>query len=210
MLNEYFQLNDLNSFGHPHTLNCANGTVVKVVATAMGALTGDLGATALQFHGKTLEIDSDGRSGYWCFFTLGMIRGGCAEIFRVGEEEFLKSEKDFQEKHNLGLSLCKPVAPQYEKTLQERYDEWVLENISVYELFCKFTLQAIASGKKKISHWLIVNRIRWEVEIETKSTSEYDEGFKISNDYIALLARDFKKDYPEHSDVFKLKQMKRA
>lgn len=95
------------------------------------------------------------------------------------------------------------------KPLEDRYNDWILENIHVYELFCKFTLQAIESGKKKISHWLIVNRLRWEVEIETNGMCEEDKDYKISNDYIAFLARDFIKDYPQHSEIFNLKQMKR-
>lgn len=105
----------------------------------------------------------------------------------------------------VGISCC-----DFKTTLEEKYNDWVIENIHVYDLFCKFTLQAIQAGVKKISHWLIVNRIRWEVEIETKAVNPEDFKYKISNDYIAFMARDFIKDYPEHSEIFNIKQMKRA
>lgn len=96
------------------------------------------------------------------------------------------------------------------KSLEERYNEWVLENTHIYELFCKFTKEVIEAGHEKTSHWLIVNRIRWEVEVVTKSLCEEDKEYKISNDYVAFLARDFIKDHPEHEGIFNLKQMKRV
>lgn len=96
------------------------------------------------------------------------------------------------------------------KTLEDRYNDWVIENMHFYELFSKYAKQAIASGRNKISHWLIVNRLRWEIEVETNGMCEEDREYKINNDYIAFLARDFIKDNPEHAEIFNLKTMKRA
>lgn len=158
----------------------------------------------------------------WCFFTEGMVG---KEVNKhgmefVGEEEYLKSFSKSSEKvvHEsagvVGTSRCdltKAYLDTYgKKPLEQRYNEWVLENIHIYDLFCKFTLEAINAGHAKISHWLIVNRLRWEVEVVTKGMCEDDKEYKISNDYIAFLARDFIKDHPEHKDIFNLKQMKRV
>lgn len=81
--------------------------------------------------------------------------------------------------------------------------EWHKKNPHVWELFEKFSMQAIASGRKKISHWLIINRIRWETSIVTTGVD-----FKISNDYIAFYARLWIAKFPEHKDLFNIKHMK--
>lgn len=162
-------------------------------------------------------------SGYWCYFSETMIKKG--ELVEV--QCYMQGVKDTFEFEDIEPSVGGPCTLREVKmsgigqieddvkdhvqsvvnslnadllmTLEERYNNWIIENIHVYELFCEFAIKAIQSGKKRISHWLIVNRLRWEVEIETKGTCYQDKDFKISNDYIAFLARDFMKDYPQYS-----------
>lgn len=93
--------------------------------------------------------------------------------------------------------------------LEVKYRNWIKLNPHVFELFERYTLIATARGAKRLSAWLVVNRLRWELEFETKGTDIYDSQFKISNDYIAYLARDFIEKHPEHEGLFKLKEMKR-
>ena len=81
--------------------------------------------------------------------------------------------------------------------------EWHKTNPNVWNMFERYTLEAIQSGRKHYSHWAIVNRIRWNKEIETKGGD-----FKISNDYIGFYARLFHAKYPEHDGFFKLKPLK--
>jgi hypothetical protein len=88
--------------------------------------------------------------------------------------------------------------------LKKRWWRWHKENPHVYELFKKFTLQAIGRGHRKLSAWLIVNRIRWETSVETSGGD-----FKISNDYIAYYARLFMVEHPEYNGFFCTKQMRR-
>ena len=64
--------------------------------------------------------------------------------------------------------------------MKERWWDWHKKNPQVYELFQKFTMQAINRGHKNLSAWLIVNRIRWETTVVTTGPD-----FKISNDFIA-------------------------
>lgn len=95
---------------------------------------------------------------------------------------------------------------QLREQLQERkrkWWEWHKENPQVWEKFLEYTLEAINSGRKHYSHWAIVNRIRWNTEIETKGKE-----FKISNDYICFYARLFNARFPEYNDFFKLKPLK--
>lgn len=84
-----------------------------------------------------------------------------------------------------------------------RWWRWHKENPHVYELFERFAFQAIAKGHKRLSAWLIVNRIRWETTVETKG-----EDFKISNDFIAYYARLFHALHPEHAGFFRTKALK--
>jgi len=80
---------------------------------------------------------------------------------------------------------------------------WHKKNPKVWELFQRFTFEAINSGRKNYSHWAIIQRIRWETDIVTKGDS-----FKISNDWIGYYARYFHHTYPEHKGFFKTKPLK--
>lgn len=80
---------------------------------------------------------------------------------------------------------------------------WHKQNPHVYQLFKRFTIQAIDAGHKNLSAWLIINRIRWETSIETKG-----DDFKISNDYIAYYSRLFMHDFPQYKGFFRTKQLK--
>ena len=51
---------------------------------------------------------------------------------------------------------------------KRRWWKWHLSNPKVYELFKKFTLEAIRAGHKRYSAHAIVQRIRWHTDIETR------------------------------------------
>jgi hypothetical protein len=85
---------------------------------------------------------------------------------------------------------------------KEAWWEWHNANPAVWDYFEKFSLDAVRRGTKKISHWLIINRIRWEVYIVTTG-----KDFKISNDFIAFYARLWKLRYPQHRELFNTKRM---
>jgi len=91
------------------------------------------------------------------------------------------------------------------QTFEERKREWEdyhRENPMVWEYFQKFAFEAVAKGRSKISHWLIINRIRWEVYIVTTG-----EEFKISNNHIAFYARLWQQTFPQHKQLFNTKRM---
>ena len=85
---------------------------------------------------------------------------------------------------------------------QTEFDRWNTENPMVWKYFEKYSFEAVQHGRKKISHWLIINRIRWEVYIVTTG-----KDFKISNDLIAFYARFWRKTYPQHKHLFNIKRM---
>jgi hypothetical protein len=85
---------------------------------------------------------------------------------------------------------------------QAAFDRWHADNPGIWAYFQKFSLEAVSKGQRRISHWLIINRIRWEVFIVTTG-----KDFKISNDMIAFYARLWRKQYPEYKELFKIKRM---
>ena len=85
----------------------------------------------------------------------------------------------------------------------QRWLDWHNANPGVYAYFERFTFDAIKSGHKNLSAWLVVNRIRWETSIETSGSD-----FKISNDFIAYYSRLFMQRHPEHKGFFRTKPMK--
>ena len=91
-------------------------------------------------------------------------------------------------------------------TYTDRKEKWWSfhnDNPHVYDLFQQYTHEAINSGAKKCSPWLIIGRIRWETAIKTT-----DDDFKISNDYIAFYSRLFMSWNPRHEGFFRTKPMK--
>ena len=73
------------------------------------------------------------------------------------------------------------------------------ENPHIYKLFCKYSLEAIASGQKVYSARGIVFRIRWFTDVETRSS----EPFKINDHHSPYWARMFMRDWPQHDEFFR-------
>lgn len=92
------------------------------------------------------------------------------------------------------------------KSLVERFNDYHEANPDIYAMFELFSGEVVKTGKRKFSAWAIINRIRWESEIVVNS----EEPFKICNDFIALYARKYMADHPEHGQLFNIKEMKRA
>lgn len=91
-----------------------------------------------------------------------------------------------------------------QSSARQRWLDWHAANPHVYELFKRFTFEAIARGHKRLSAWLVVNRIRWETSIETSGGD-----FKLSNCHIAYYARLFMDEFPQHRGFFRTKPLKR-
>lgn len=88
-------------------------------------------------------------------------------------------------------------------TTRQRWLDWHAANQHVYELFKQFTFEAIDKGHRRLSAWLVVNRIRWETTVETNGGD-----FKISNDFIAYYARLFMDEHPKFRGFFRTKPLK--
>ncbi len=83
--------------------------------------------------------------------------------------------------------------------LRKKFSEFHTDNPQVYELFKKFTNQAIGTGRKNYSARTIFHRIRWHTDIETRS----DDGFKINDHHSPYYSRMFIQDHPQHKGFFR-------
>jgi len=91
------------------------------------------------------------------------------------------------------------------KTIDESFEEFHLKNPVIYALFQKYALYMIREkGMSKTSSKLIINRIRWEMYVETESEDTY----RINDAYSSRYVRLFIKDYPEYDDKFELRELR--
>lgn len=91
-----------------------------------------------------------------------------------------------------------------ESALGREWIKWHTANPQFFNLFERFTDEAISRGHKNLSGWLIANRVRWETSIVTKGNA-----YKISNNFIALFSRLYMVRYPQYVGFFRTKRMKR-
>lgn len=89
-------------------------------------------------------------------------------------------------------------------TLAEKFAEYDAANPSIYYLFKRFANELIAAGRTKLSASLIIERIRWEVNVSTTS----EDIFKVSNNHTAFYARKFMGDFPQHGEIFRTREQK--
>ena len=84
-----------------------------------------------------------------------------------------------------------------------KFRKFHFANPHIYQTFSIYSWDAAKAGHKVFSHWLIMNRIRWDSLIQTDG-----EKYKIPNEFIAFYARMFMIRYPQLGAFFKIKRMK--
>lgn len=89
--------------------------------------------------------------------------------------------------------------------LLKKFKLFHAENPQIYEAFKRFSIEIKKSGRKHYSHWAVANRVRWHFDTEVKGGWTY----KLSNDFITVLARMFVWNHPEFEGFFKLKKCKK-
>ncbi len=87
----------------------------------------------------------------------------------------------------------------YERNKQ-KFLEYHSNNPRIYQLLKKYALEAKQAGVDRISIALLVERIRWQVQVTTKS----NDGFKISNTHRAFYARLLMEDVPALKGMFEI------
>lgn len=87
--------------------------------------------------------------------------------------------------------------------LLKKFKAYHLENPHVYDEFLSNALKMKSLGRRKYSAWTIVNKIRWDWDVQSS-----DRVFKINNDFIALYARLVIYHRPEFTNFFEMRKMK--
>ena len=72
-----------------------------------------------------------------------------------------------------------------ESKLQQRFQDYHYRNPHVFKLFRRFAEYAMKEGRKHFGAKAIMERVRWEVNIETSDPEE----FKINNNYTSRYVR---------------------
>jgi len=71
----------------------------------------------------------------------------------------------------------------------------------IWDAFERFALGA-ATRNKKLGAKAVMERVRWETEIER------GEEFKVCNSYTAYYARIFAQKHPQHAELFEFRNIK--
>ena len=87
----------------------------------------------------------------------------------------------------------------YSEAKRTKFAKWLKtpHGQQVYKLFRQFAERWRDAGYSECSAALIINRIRWECAI----TAKY-QGYKITNDYGPMLARQLATDDPTYATFF--------
>lgn len=72
----------------------------------------------------------------------------------------------------------------------------------VYDLFCKFADEAIASGVKHFSAYAIWERLRWETQIVRRV-----KHYKLNNNHRPYYARKWLAEHPTYPHFFELRAL---
>ena len=83
--------------------------------------------------------------------------------------------------------------------LEAEFERFHANNPHVYELFKRFTAEAILAGMKHYSAAAVFHRIRWHTEVETRG----DDVFKINQNHCPYYGRLFMKDHPTFEGFFR-------
>jgi hypothetical protein len=86
---------------------------------------------------------------------------------------------------------------------EAKFREFHRDNPHVYEMWERFTFEAINKGYQHIGAAMVRERIRWETGITTTGSN-----YKISNMFTPYYARLFMKKHPEHEGFFRTRAAK--
>lgn len=90
------------------------------------------------------------------------------------------------------------------KTIQESFEQFHRDNPQVYVEFKAFLRELYRAGIRKTSAKLIINRVRWERQIQTKSNDE----FRINDAFSSRYARLFCEEYPAYASMFNQRELR--
>lgn len=94
------------------------------------------------------------------------------------------------------------IAQGVDKNTIEQFIDHHRKNPEIWQEFERFSLQALRRGRQKIGAKAIMERVRWETEVEG------GKDWKCNNSYTAYYARMFVAKYPESKGMFEFRTVK--
>lgn len=88
--------------------------------------------------------------------------------------------------------------------MKEQFVKFHQQFPQVYVMFERFALHLLNRGRTKIGSKMIIERIRWEVTVNSRDV----DGFKINNNYTAYYARMFMDNHKEYPECFETRTIK--
>ena len=98
------------------------------------------------------------------------------------------------------------TVPKTAKQLRRDFYKYHRANPQVWKLLVRFAFEALDSGVRRIGISFLVERIRWEVQVVTRST----DGFKINNNHQPFYSRRLARHYPELANLFETRRQKKV
>jgi hypothetical protein len=96
-----------------------------------------------------------------------------------------------------------PVAANDNDSWEARFERFHAENPDAYDLFKKYTFEAIMAGREHFSVISIFERIRWYTDVETQG-----DPFKINQNFAAYYGRKFMQDFPAFEGFFRTRKLR--
>jgi len=93
-----------------------------------------------------------------------------------------------------------------EMSIDDRFRVFHANNPHVYALVRRFAFEAKQSGRAWYSMDAIFHRVRWHLDVETRSA----DPFKMNNDFTSRYARLLMTAEPELHDFFELRTIRRT
>jgi hypothetical protein len=84
---------------------------------------------------------------------------------------------------------------------QAEFDEFDRASPIVWDLFVRFTFEAIHAGATRFSVDSVTERIRWFTTVETRSGE-----FGLNNNFRPFYARKWQKELPEYAELFETRK----
>lgn len=90
------------------------------------------------------------------------------------------------------------------RSIDDRFEEFLRDHPDVWDLFCRFAWELKLSGKERGSADAILHRIRWE----HWTTSSGKKDFKINDHFSSRFARAMIEKCPAFVDFFETRKLK--
>jgi len=105
-----------------------------------------------------------------------------------------------------------PLFSAHKGRIEQKFDQFDEANPKVWELFKRFTFEALESGQRHLSADAVCHRIRWETNVVSFGAgyNPHDRrDLKINNNYTAYYARKFMQAFPKYRGVFRTRGVNR-